>query len=62
VVVAAPDGVELRLRPDAVVRLGAPDALEEKLRSVRTVLGTVDPRTVATIDVRDPATPVLTRR
>jgi cell division protein FtsQ len=62
VVATAPEGVELRLRPDSVVRLGAPDALEEKLRSVRTVLGAVDPRTVATIDVRDPATPVLTRR
>lgn len=61
-VVAGPDGVELRLRPAGVVRLGAPDALEPKLRSVRTVLTTVDPRTVGTLDVRDPATPVLTRR
>jgi cell division protein FtsQ len=62
VVAAAPEGVELRLQPDAVVRLGAPEALDEKLRSVRTVLARVDPRTLATLDVRDPATPVLTRR
>lgn len=61
-VATAPEGVELRLHPHGVVRLGPPDAVEEKLRSVRTVLTTVDPRTVATLDVRDPATPVLTRR
>lgn len=61
-VAIAPEGVELRLRPSGVVGLGPPDALEDKLRSVRTVLRTVDPRTVATLDVRDPATPVLTRR
>lgn len=60
-VVGGPEGVELRLRPGGVVRLGPPDALEEKLRSARTVLATVEPRTVATLDVRDPATPVLTR-
>ena len=61
-VAATPEGLELRLRPEGTVSLGPPDDLADKLRAVRTVLTSVDPRTVATLDVRNPATPVLTRR
>lgn len=61
-VAASPAGVELRLRPDGTVLLGLPDDLEGKLRAVRTVLTSVDPRTLAVLDVRNPTTPVLTRR
>lgn len=56
------EGVELRLRPGGVVRMGPPEGLEEKLRAVRTVLANVDPHTLATLDVRHSAAPVLTRR
>lgn len=55
-------GISLRLAPHGEVRLGTPEALEEKLRAALTVLGAVDGRTVATLDVRIPAAPVLTRR
>ena len=61
-VVAVDGGVELRLRPGGVVTLGLPDALEAKLVAVTTVLSSVDPRTVASLDVRLPSSPVLTRR
>jgi cell division protein FtsQ len=56
------EGISLRLVPHGEVRLGTPEALEDKLRAVLTVLGVVDGRTVATLDVRIPAAPVLTRR
>ncbi|MFN2506990.1 MAG: hypothetical protein ABR540_22720, partial [Acidimicrobiales bacterium] len=59
-VAAVDGGVELRLRPGGVVALGPPEGLEAKLAAVRTVLGSVDPRTVATLDVRLPSAPVLT--
>lgn len=55
-------GVELHLRPSGVVLLGGADLLAEKLDAALTVLGAVDGRSVATLDVRIPATPVLTRR
>lgn len=61
-VVPVEGGVELRLEPAGVVVLGPPDALEAKMAAVRTVLSSVDPRTVATLDVRLPSAPVLTRR
>ncbi len=56
------EGLSLRLAPNGEVRLGGMEAVEDKLRSALTVLGVVDGRTVATLDVRIPAAPVLTRR
>jgi cell division protein FtsQ len=56
------EGVSLRLAPVGEVRLGPPEALGDKLQAALTVLGVVDGRTVATLDVRIPAAPVLTRR
>ncbi len=54
-------GVELRLRPEGTVRLGPPRQLDEKFRAALTVLGQVDTQALATIDVRIPESPVLTR-
>ena len=56
------EGISLRLAPQGEVRLGRAEAMEAKLRAALTVLGVVDGRTVATLDVRIPAAPVLTRR
>jgi cell division protein FtsQ len=56
------DGISLRLAPQGEVRLGPAEAMEDKLRAALTVLGVVDGRTVATLDVRIPTAPVLTRR
>ena len=63
-VVEAPgSGLELRLRPPGgIVRLGAADQLEAKLAAVRTVLEEVDLTGLNVLDVRVPASPVLTRR
>ena len=61
VVVAPAGGVELRLSPRGVVRLGTAEGIGDKLRAAHTVLGAVDPNTVAVLDVRVPHTPVLTR-
>ena len=55
-------GFSLRLTPAGEVRLGPAQAMEEKLLAALTVLGVVDGRTVATLDVRIPGAPVLTRR
>jgi hypothetical protein len=44
------------------VRLGPPLQLEEKFRATRTVLGQVDTQALATLDVRIPSSPVLTRQ
>lgn len=60
-VTVTPTGVELRLKPQGVVRLGGSDDSVAKLEATRTVLGAVDARTVATLDVRIPSSPVLTR-
>ncbi|HEX7277554.1 MAG TPA: FtsQ-type POTRA domain-containing protein [Acidimicrobiales bacterium] len=61
-VLAAPEGgVELRLQPEGTVRLGAPQQLAEKFRAALTVLGQVDTQALATLDVRIPESPVLTR-
>lgn len=54
-------GVELRLKPQGVVVLGGGDDTAAKLRATQTVLAAVDGRTVSTLDVRIPATPVLTQ-
>lgn len=62
-VVRAADGeLQLRLRANGVVRLGDTGALESKLVAAEAVLGDVDSRVVALLDVRVPDTPVLTRR
>jgi len=62
-VVRAPDGeLQLRLRAGGVVRLGDTGRLEPKLVAAEAVLGDVDARHVAVLDVRVPDTPVLTRR
>lgn len=58
--------VELRLRsagelPGARVRMGGADRVEEKLMAVQAVLDGVDVRTMATLDVRLPDNPVVTR-
>lgn len=55
-------GVELRLRPQGVVLVGTAEGAGDKLQAAHTVLGAVDGRTVATLDVRVPNTPVLTRQ
>jgi cell division protein FtsQ len=55
--------LQLRLRSDGVVHLGNADALPAKLLAVETVLAHVgDADVVATLDVRVPESPVLTRR
>ncbi len=59
---AAPEGgVELRLQPEGTVRLGPPRQLDDKFRATLTVLGQVDTNALATLDVRIPESPVLTR-
>ena len=60
-VVAGPRGVELRLHPQGIVVIGAAQGAADKLRAAHAVLATVDGRTVSTLDVRVPTTPVLTR-
>lgn len=63
--VAAADGGAVRLRlgaPGAVVLLGPPDRLAEKLAAVQAVLDGASLDRLAVIDVRVPAAPVLTRR
>jgi cell division protein FtsQ len=58
---AAEGGIELRLDDGARVLLGAPTPLEAKMLAVATVLGQVDGHCMATLDVRVPGNPVLTR-
>lgn len=58
---AAEGGLELRLDDGARVLLGPPDPLEGKMLAVATMLGQVDGRCMATLDVRVPGNPVLTR-
>jgi cell division protein FtsQ len=61
--VAAGEGgaVELKLQQGGRVRLGVPDHLAEKFRSVLSVLAQVDTQGLSTLDVRIPQSPVLTR-
>jgi cell division protein FtsQ len=55
-------GLQLRLRSDGVVRLGDGEALTAKVVAAETVLAHVgDPSVVASLDVRVPESPVLTR-
>ena len=64
-VVLVGGGVDLRLKgeggPPPVVQLGGLDHLDQKLRAAESVLASVDRRGLATLDVRFPASPVLTR-
>ncbi len=53
--------IELKLNPRGTVRLGPPVDLKTKLSAVETVLARVDTRNLATLDVRLPSSPVLTR-
>ncbi len=54
--------VELRLKPEGMVRLGPPEDLARKFEAIATVLSQVDLRNLAVLDVRRPDGPVLTRR
>jgi cell division protein FtsQ len=54
--------VEMRLRPEGVVRLGRPDQLVEKLAALRTMVARADLRRLAVLDLRVPTNPVLTRQ
>jgi cell division protein FtsQ len=55
-----PDGLELPLRAGGVVRFGGTEQLGAKLLALSTILDRVD-GPIATIDVRVPDAPVLTR-
>ena len=55
-------GVELTLAPDAVVRFGPPEQVDEKFTAIATVLAQVETDDLAVLDVRIPRTPALTRR
>ena len=61
VAAAAGGEVELRLRPQGVVKLGAPEQLPEKMVAIQTVLAQVDLSRLAVLDVRVPASPAITR-
>lgn len=61
-VVVAPDGaIRLRLVPSGEVAFGPATAVEEKVLALRTVFAQVDDRCLATLDVRVPDRPVITR-
>lgn len=62
-VVADPGGeVQLRLAGShAIVRIGTLDGLDAKMVALATLLSRADTRDLASIDVRVPAAPVLTR-
>lgn len=53
--------VELKLNPRGTVRIGPPVEVAAKVRAVETILSSVDVRDLAVLDVRFPASPVLTR-
>jgi cell division protein FtsQ len=57
-----PAEIDLALIGAGVVRWGPPDQTPDKIVALRTVLARVDMTDVATIDVRVPLAPVLTRR
>ncbi|MCA1657192.1 MAG: hypothetical protein LC713_05725, partial [Actinobacteria bacterium] len=60
-VTVGPEGVEVRLKPQGVVLIGDGTRVGDKVRAALTVLASVDGRTVSSLDVRIPTTPVLTR-
>ncbi len=66
VVVVEGGGVDLRLKGQAgahpVVQLGNLDHLDQKLRAAESILASVDLTGLSTLDVRLPASPVLTRK
>lgn len=60
-VVRTDGGTDLRLRGGGVAYLGSAQRLAEKLRALQTVLARVDTTGLATLDLRQPASPALTR-
>ena len=54
--------VELKLAPRGVVRVGPPQQLAAKMRTLETMLAKVDLRRLAVLDIRAPSAPVLTRQ
>jgi hypothetical protein len=60
-IAVAPTGIELRLAPAGVVRLGSATDLATKLDAVLTVLEHANTTGMAVLDVRVPGAPVLTR-
>jgi hypothetical protein len=61
-IVVLPDGnLELRLRPQGIVVLGPATNLPEKLASLTIVMGQVDQRDLARINLVNPETPVVSR-
>jgi cell division protein FtsQ len=61
-IVVLPDGnLELRLRPQGFVDLGPATNLAEKLASLTIVMGQVDQRDLARINLVNPETPVVSR-
>lgn len=59
---ATPGGLELTLHGGGVVRLGTATEVPAKLAAAAALFERVDPGGVATVDVRVPDAPVLTRR
>lgn len=61
-IVVLPDGnLQLRLRPQGIVDLGPATNLAEKLASLTIVMGQVDQRDLARINLVNPETPVVSR-
>jgi hypothetical protein len=61
-IATAPDGsLNLALKPQGIVIMGPPTDLPAKVDSLRTVMGQVDQRDLATINVVNPSTPVVVR-
>lgn len=60
--VADPRDVTLQLADQTVVRIGRTDNLDNKLRALRAILDVTVPGRLASIDVRDPRSPVITDR
>lgn len=53
--------VELVVRPAGIVRVGTVDDLDQKVQSLQTIFGQVDLHCLASVDLRVPDQPVLTR-
>lgn len=61
-IATAPDGsLNLALSPQGIVIMGPPTDLPAKVDSLRIVMGQVDQRDLATINVVNPSTPVVVR-
>lgn len=61
IVVAADGSLQLRLKPEGIVQLGPPTDLAQKLASLATVMGQVDQRNLALIDLTNPSSPMFRR-